>query len=148
MYRRGGNLPPATHRYPSRTDKTVSRWMYRWGGPIQPHRLYSQRGGRQIAAPTSTYHVFDILRTQNDDRHVEFTVIRNKCNVGAATCRPLRIDHRAVPTKRYPAGCADGVVPFTRTGYRCNVAGGRLPPLHPLHLTVYAMLFVTKMTKQ
>ena len=32
---------------------------------IHPHRLYTPRGGRQIAAPTSTYHVFCILRTQN-----------------------------------------------------------------------------------
>ena len=85
-----------------------------------------QRSGRQIAAPTSTYYVFDIFRTQNDDRHVEFTVIRNKCIVGAATCRPLRIDTRAVPTKRYPAGCTGGVVPFNRTGCICNVAGGKI----------------------
>ena len=47
MYRRGGNLPPATYRYLSRT------------------------------------------------------------------------------TKRYPAGCIDGVAPFIRTGYKCHVAGGR-----------------------
>ena len=127
MYRRGGNLPPATYRPPSRTNQTVSPRMCRLGGPVHPHRLYIPRGGRQVAAPTSMYNIFDIFRTQNNDRHVENMVFQNKCIVGAAICRPPRIDHRAVPTKRYPTGCADGVAPFTRTGYKCSVAGGRLP---------------------
>ena len=39
------------------------------------------------------HYVFDILQTQNDDRHVENMVIRNKCIVGAAICRPLRSEY-------------------------------------------------------
>ena len=77
----------------------------------QPHGLYSLRcmamnHRRYIAWYHSTTRVifatwraadcrpygnvprFCILRTQNSDRHVENMVIRNKCIVGAATCRP------------------------------------------------------------
>ena len=51
---------------------------YLKGGFVYPHRFYLQRGGRQIAAPTVIHYVFDILQAQNDDRHIENMVIRNK----------------------------------------------------------------------
>ena len=43
--------------------------------------------------PTVMHYVFDILQAQNNDRHVENTLIRNKCIVGAAICRPLRSEY-------------------------------------------------------
>ena len=75
--------------------------------PFCPHRLYSERGGRQIAAPTytlgrSTVHSY-----------------------GLYSFRCLAMNHR-----RYIACTIYCVVPFTRTGCIRNVAGGRLPPLH------------------
>ena len=63
------------------------------GGIIHPHKFYSERGGRQIAAPTEMCNILYILRTRNDDRYVENTEIRNKCIVGAAICRPPRIEY-------------------------------------------------------
>ena len=36
----------------------------------------------------TTFSAF--FETQNNDRHVQYTVKRNKCIVGAATCRPPR----------------------------------------------------------
>ena len=68
----------------------MDNYWYIDGDTIHPHRLFLLRGGRQIAAPTITYNVFHILRAQNDDRHVKYTVKRNKCIVGAAICRPPR----------------------------------------------------------
>ena len=44
------------------------------GDTIQPHRLYVPRGGRQVAAPTVTYHFFAFFEAQNVDRHVKYTV--------------------------------------------------------------------------
>ena len=63
------------------------------GDTIQPHRLYSECSGRQIAAPTVMYHVFCIFRTQYRDRHIKQTVKQNKFDVGAAICRPPRFEY-------------------------------------------------------
>ena len=49
---------------------------------IHRNRLYSIRGGRQVAAPTPTCNVFCILRMRNDDRYVENGEIQNKYIVG------------------------------------------------------------------
>ena len=90
---RGRKIPPQDKTCYLRRflDSLRSLGMtYRGGGTVQPNRLYLPRGGRQIAAPTSIYHVFTFFETQNDDRHVQYTAKRNKCIVGAATCRPPR----------------------------------------------------------
>ena len=72
------------------------------GSTVHPHRLYSERSGRQIAAPTytlgrSTVHSY-----------------------GLYSLRCLAMNHR-----RYIACTIYCVVPFTRTGCIRNVAGGR-----------------------
>ena len=54
------------------------------GGTIHPHRLYLQRGGRQIAAPTITHHVFCVFRAQYSNRYANFTAFGNKFDVSAA----------------------------------------------------------------
>ena len=51
------------------------------GGTIHPHRLYLQRGGRQIAAPTITHHVFCVFRAQYSNRYAKLTVFGNKFDV-------------------------------------------------------------------
>ena len=63
------------------------------GSTVQPHKLYMQRGGRQIAAPTVMYHVFIILKTQIRDKYVYYGVNRHKLIVGAAISRPPRFDY-------------------------------------------------------
>ena len=62
-----------------------------WRNTIHPHRLYIPRGGRQIAAPTSMYHVFHILRTQNRHRMRQYTSdsLQN-CQLSIVNC-PLSI---------------------------------------------------------
>ena len=68
--------------------------LYRISGyTIHRHRLLLPRGGRQIAAPTSTYHVLTLFRAQNDDKNVKNTAMRNKYIVGAAICRPPRLEY-------------------------------------------------------
>ena len=76
-----GNLPPAALRPPSRINKTVSLRMCRWGGTVQPHGLYSKRGGRQIAAPTDT---------PEGRYHSTAQVIFGTWRAAAATCGPHR----------------------------------------------------------
>ena len=47
----GGRLPPL-------------QWGYHdWGHTIHPHRLYIQRGGRQVAAPTGPSDVYRFVGT-------------------------------------------------------------------------------------
>ena len=90
------------------------------GDAIQPHRLYSGRGRRQIAAPTDTpvggtihLHGLYSLRcmAMNHRRYIAW--FHSSGQVIFATWRAARLP---------PLHC---VVPFNLTGYIHNVAGGR-----------------------
>ena len=83
---------------------------------IQPHRLYSKRGGRQIAAPTDT-----LVGHRSSAQVVFDTLLGDESS---------------------PLHC---VIPFNHTGYIRNVAGGRLPPLQTRWWgTVYPHRFYSK----
>ena len=80
----------------------------REAGPFCPHRLYSKRGGRQIAAPTYA---------------TPLRLLFLQCGTW------YRASSTAYGGPPSPKGKVMGVIPFNHTSYIRNVAGGRLPPL-------------------
>ncbi len=143
MYCRGGNLPPAALRPPSRINKTVSLRMCRWCGTVQPHRLYSKRGGRQVAAPTTKLFINTVklaylllycaLKTQKT-WYVPYGFAGGLyCSIARVVSVTLHGDESS------PLHC---VVPFNQTGYIRDVAGGRLPPLR--QCTAFLIFYRTK----
>ena len=81
-----------------------------WDFTIHRHRLYLPRGGRQIAAPTSTYYVFYIFLTQNNARNVESAVIRNKCIIGVVLRTPSCLSQRESQGRLFDSTRKDGTV--------------------------------------
>ena len=92
-------------------------------------------GWRQIAAATSTYHVFRILLAQNDDKNFKYTVIRNNCIVGAATCRPPRSIYnlfgRTEPPNIRNKCSGDDSSPSNVTNITRSVERNHPPTCHP-----------------
>ena len=63
------------------------------GGAIQPHRLYIQRGGRLIAAPTIHLLQIAVFSTFLSSFCVHKISKTWYITVGAATCRPPRSEY-------------------------------------------------------
>ena len=88
------------------------------GGTIHPNRLYSKRGGRQIAAPTGVipFTCTGSIRSVPGTAHRPFPTV----SLMGGSIQPHGLYSRrggrliAAPT---------GVVPFIRTGYICNAPG-------------------------
>ena len=91
---------------------------YLGGGFVYLHRLYMQRGGRGSVQPNRLYSG----RFRNGTQAVPYG-FAGGCYRSSAQV----VFETLLGDESSPLHC---VVPFIRTGYIRNVAGGRLPPLH------------------
>ena len=114
---------------------------------IHPHRLYSKRGGRQVAAPTGvvpfihTGCIRNVAGGRLPPLHTQPLCAYCSYNVKRRTApHPPPM---AVPLPRRGRSC---VVPFIHTGCIRNVAGGRLPPLQAQPLCAYCSYNVKRRT--
>ena len=130
-------------------ESSPLHWVYRvLGNTIQPHWLYLQRGGRQIAAPTCVVPLRPLFLQSRTPYRASSTayggppspkgkVLRGSVQPHSLySSRCLAMNHR-----RYIGCTVYWAIPFNRTGYIRNVAGGRLPPLHAQYHSTARYIF-------